>query len=81
MSVKEKMTAIADAIRAKTGNTQALTLEDMAREIAGIQGGGSGVPLISASASGSLKPVHRGVAYTQTELNFTSGATGALQEE
>lgn len=40
MSVNEKMTAIADAIRAKTGGTAALTLDQMAEEIAGIQGGG-----------------------------------------
>lgn len=33
MSVNEKMTAIADAIREKTGGTEALTLDDMATEI------------------------------------------------
>ena len=33
MSVNEKMTAIADAIRDKTGGTEALTLDDMAAEI------------------------------------------------
>lgn len=33
MSVDEKMTAIADAIRDKTGGTEALTLDDMAAEI------------------------------------------------
>lgn len=38
-----KLTAIADAIRGKTGGTNALTLEQMVTEIAGIQtGGGSG---------------------------------------
>ena len=30
MSVQEKMTAIADAIRSKTGNEEPLTLDDMA---------------------------------------------------
>ena len=54
MSVNEKMTAIADAIREKTGRTEPLTLDQMAQEIAGIQVGGgddiykqmvSGVPL------------------------------------
>ena len=40
MSVNSKMTAIADAIRAKTGGTELLTLDDMAVEIAGISGGG-----------------------------------------
>jgi hypothetical protein len=33
MSVNEKMTAIADAIRDKTGGTEPLTLDDMAAEI------------------------------------------------
>jgi hypothetical protein len=33
MSVNEKMTAIADAIREKTGDTEQLTLDDMATEI------------------------------------------------
>ena len=42
MSVNEKMTAIADAIRGKTGKTDRLTLDQMAAEIAGITGGGGG---------------------------------------
>lgn len=43
MSVHEKMTAIADAIRGKTGETEAMTLDQMAAAIAGIEtGGGSG---------------------------------------
>ncbi len=40
MSVYEKMTAIADAIREKTGGTEALSLDDMATAIAGIETGG-----------------------------------------
>lgn len=42
MSVNEKMTAIADAIRGKTGKTEELTLDQMATEIAGITSGGGG---------------------------------------
>lgn len=42
MSVNEKMTAIADAIRAKTGGTALLTLDGMARAIAGIRAEGGG---------------------------------------
>lgn len=43
MSINSKMTAIADAIRGKTGGTEPLTLDQMATEIAGIQvGEGSG---------------------------------------
>ena len=40
MSVNEKMKAIADAIRGKTGKTDTLTLDQMATEIAGIETGG-----------------------------------------
>lgn len=43
MALTDKLTAIADAIRGKTGKTDALTLEQMPGEIEGIQtGGGSG---------------------------------------
>lgn len=41
MSINAAMTAIADAIRAKTGKTEPLTLEQMPSEIEGISGGGS----------------------------------------
>lgn len=44
-TVNEKMKAIADAIRAKTGKTDPLTLDGMAAEIAAISGGG-GTPAI-----------------------------------
>lgn len=40
MSVNSKMKAIADAIRAKTGGTAALTLDGMAEAVAGIEAGG-----------------------------------------
>lgn len=43
MALIDKLTAIADAIRGKTGGTDALTLDRMAAAIAGIEtGGGSG---------------------------------------
>jgi hypothetical protein len=42
MALTDKLTAIADAIRAKTGGTAALTLDQMPTEIANIQTGGSG---------------------------------------
>lgn len=42
MSVNEKMKAIADAIRGKTGGTDSLTLDQMAAAIAGIETGGGG---------------------------------------
>lgn len=43
-TINEKMTAIADAIRARTGKTDPLTLDGMAEEIAAIPSGGGGVP-------------------------------------
>ena len=42
MALTNKLTAIADAIRGKTGKTEEMTLDQMAIEIAGISGGGGG---------------------------------------
>jgi hypothetical protein len=42
MALIDKLTAIADAIRGKTGKTDGLTLDQMATEIAGIEAGGGG---------------------------------------
>lgn len=42
MAITDKLVAIADAIRGKTGKTTALTLDEMPVEIAGIQTGGGG---------------------------------------
>lgn len=42
MALIDKLTAIADAIRGKTGKTEEMTLEQMVMEIAGIETGGGG---------------------------------------
>lgn len=42
MALTNKLTAIADAIRGKTGKTEEMTLDQMATEIAGIVTGGGG---------------------------------------
>lgn len=63
MSVNEKMTAIADAIRAKTGGTESLTLDQMAAEIAGIQAGGGGENALDYSISPGV----------YTNVNFGGG--------
>jgi hypothetical protein len=42
MALTDKLSAIADAIRGKTGKTDTLTLDQMPTEIAGIQAGGGG---------------------------------------
>lgn len=41
MALTDKLTAIADAIRAKTGETGTMTLEQMPGKIGGISGGGT----------------------------------------
>lgn len=41
MALTDKLAAIADAIRSKTGDTAGLTLDQMPAAIAGIQGGGT----------------------------------------
>lgn len=42
MALTNKLSAIGDAIRAKTGKSELMTLDQMPQEIAGITGGGSG---------------------------------------
>ena len=42
MALTDKLVAIADAIRGKTGKTEEMTLEQMATAIAGIETGGGG---------------------------------------
>ena len=63
MSVNAKLTAIADAIRGKTGGEDALTLDQMAEEISGISGDDDYLgklidkqltELVSATASGTI---------------------------
>lgn len=78
MSVNDKMKAIADAIRAHTGGTDALTLDAMAEAIASIKagGGGNGFTLethecffgtiVSAERTGSLS-INIGVTDLQTK--------------
>ena len=46
MALTDKLTAIANAIRAKTGGTDSLTLDQMASEIDNIQSGGATEPYI-----------------------------------
>ncbi len=46
MALTDKLTAIADAIRTKTGSTEKLTLAQMPTEIAAIQAGDGGAELV-----------------------------------
>ena len=49
MALTDKLTAIANAIREKTGNTGSLTLEQMVTEITGIEVGGGGVAITTGT--------------------------------
>ena len=51
MALTDKLTAIADAVRAKTGGTELLTLDEIAAAISGISGGGGG-PFTNATTLG-----------------------------
>ena len=45
MALIDKLTAIADAARAKTGGTELLTLDEIAAAIGGISGGGNAIQI------------------------------------
>lgn len=79
MALIEKLRAIGDAIRAKTGSTEEMTLAEMAEAVAGISVGGGG-SLFSSRASGTLPTVYKGRANSEFTLNFESSAVGALSE-
>ena len=65
MALTDKLTAIADAIRSKTGGTDTMTLEKMAVEIAAIEIDGGGFTI----QSGSFTPAENLFAY---EIKLTS---------
>lgn len=65
MSVNSKMTAIADAIRARTGGTAALTLDGMAEAIEALEAGGLPEGL-EALTCGSWTPAANEMYHTLT---------------
>lgn len=74
-TVNDKMKAIADAIRAKTGKTDPLTLDGMAAEIAAISGGGE----TPANGTCELEVYYDGAAndfYFREEVVCTMGSDG-----
>ena len=72
MALTDKLTAIADAIRSKTGSTEKMTLVQMATEINGIQtGDGSIDTLIDGSLteiSSNVTKVHDYAFYKCSNL-------------
>jgi hypothetical protein len=51
MALTDKLSAIADAIRGKTGGTEELTLDQVVDAIAGIESGGGGGETVTMAAS------------------------------
>ena len=81
MALVEKLSAIADAIRYKTGKTDSLTLDQMVEEIEGIEtgGGGGDVPNGSRVTFGyeNGAPVEREAMYAiaSVDLNELGAVT------
>lgn len=71
MSIQEKLTALADAIRAKTGGTGTLTLDEMAAAVSSISAGGTEtLPEVSAIEIGGITPSY-GVSLSYGDDNET----------
>lgn len=76
----ESLTAVADAIRAKTGGTDLLAFPDgMVEAIGGISGGGGGGSTFVTSATGCIPDYDHGYATTELTDVFTTSATGKAE--
>ena len=53
MALTNKLTAIADSIRAKTGSTNKLTLDEMPTAISNISSGGGDIPAEAFNITGN----------------------------
>lgn len=73
MALTEKLTAVADAIRGKTGKSETLTLDQMATEIAGIEVGGGGFSFEQIATPD-------GVAIDNLDLDFNITRSYAFHE-
>lgn len=78
MALINKLTAIADAIRAKTGKEDTLTLDQMPLEIAGIQ---TGVELNFKVVGGTIQPTSpsENMIWVNTSTTITSWVFSATQ--
>lgn len=65
MALIDKLTAIADAIRGKTGKTEEMTLDQMVTEIDGIQVGGGDDELVTEILTGQLSGTYRNDTITK----------------
>ncbi len=80
MALTDKLSAIGDAIRAKTGKPEKLTLEQMPLEIAEISGGGGAVlGELTVTENGTYNAAYEAASFTwdeNTEYDFTVEAEG-----
>lgn len=72
MALTDKLKAIADAIRAKTGKTDQMTLDEMPTEIASITTGGG-----TTSGSTSTKPYKITIKNNNSSLKIVKGFSGS----
>ena len=70
MALIDKLTAIADAIRGKTGKEDSLTLEQMVTEIEGIEAGGGGGEVVSLIVKRELDFYSNGSHTLMTQQEF-----------
>lgn len=88
MALISKLTAIGDAIRAKTGSSDKLTLDGMASAIANISTGGGELPTIELTGrdlnglfkDGRLKDLHD-IGYTTSNITDLSEAYNGLNKD
>ena len=66
MALTDKLSAIGDAIRVKTGKTAGMTLDQMPGEIAGISGGGT-LGAISVTENGVYSAAYETASFTWDE--------------
>jgi hypothetical protein len=76
MALTDKLTAIADAIRGKTGKTDGLTLDQMAAEIAGIEAGGGGENLLDYA--GNLQYAFQKTNFGGIDFAISFGAKAGM---
>lgn len=74
MALTDKLKAIGNAIRSKTGKSDALTLEQMPTEIASIQTGSSDIPFIKTGLNAQLVATYD-EAFTLADTSFIIGSS------
>ena len=80
MTINEKMTALADAIRAKSGRTDTLTLDEMTTAVQSIEVGSGGVDLPELTNEGTAADLMLNKELIDSEGNKVTG-TFTIEEE